>query len=83
LLSAIAEAVEAERRAKQAESLKETHQSGGAKESVCGKKLPQTNRDENRVTQKAAEIFNTNRLCGLYVLHTSTREACTHLVKPF
>ena len=78
------EAVEAERRAKQAESLKETHRSAGISESVCGNLLSETkNEHKNTVATKAAEIFNTNRLCGLYVLHTSTRKACTHLVKPF
>lgn len=55
LLSAIAEAVEAEKLAKQKANAANQHS------EPCGKKLPQPSRDENRVTQKAAELFNTNR----------------------
>jgi N6-adenosine-specific RNA methylase IME4 len=59
MLAAIAEAVEAERRKKQAETQSETK-----KEGLSDNKLthsPRPEKQPERVTQKAAEIFNTNR----------------------
>jgi N6-adenosine-specific RNA methylase IME4 len=62
ILAAIAEAVEAERRAKQAVSLQATHVSKAFGEGVSNNKLLQTkNPNENAVSTKAAEMFNTNR----------------------
>lgn len=60
LMAAIREAVEKERREKQAASLAETHGAGAFGVSV--NKLTETkNENADRVTQKAAELFNTNR----------------------
>ena len=51
--------MEAERRRKQAESLKETHEE--KKDGVCVNLLSQTKIElpRERATQKAAEMFNT------------------------
>jgi hypothetical protein len=58
MLSAIAEAVEAERRRKQAETQSET-----MKKPIPQLVAPQvpSKKSENETRQKAAEIFNTNR----------------------
>lgn len=62
ILAAIAEAVEQERRAKQAEHLKETHESGGFGGGVSDNKLSDTKDEhETKTAHKAAELFNTNR----------------------
>lgn len=61
ILQAIAEAVEAERRRKQAEAAESRARTGtGTFEPTCDNKLTEVVKPE-RVTQKAAEIFNTNR----------------------
>ncbi|OQB44637.1 MAG: hypothetical protein BWY02_02775 [bacterium ADurb.Bin157] len=64
MLRAIGEAVEAEKRRKQAEATKEQHATSnpraGEKLSGCDNKLTEPKQPE-RVTQKAAETFNTNR----------------------
>lgn len=60
LIEAIRKQVDKQRRTKQAEALSEAHK---AKDSVCNKKLLQTERDPNKnaTPTKTAELFNTNR----------------------
>jgi N6-adenosine-specific RNA methylase IME4 len=58
MLSTIAAAVEAERLRKQKENAANQHTE---KTEPCVNKLPQPTKQPERVTQKAAEIFNTNR----------------------
>ena len=61
MLKAIGEAVEAERRKKQAESISKIERTeSGTFKPVCDNKLTETVEPE-RATQKAAEVFNTNR----------------------
>jgi hypothetical protein len=68
LLAVIAAATDEERRKIQAASLRETNAQKAARaaeemDSVCVKKLTETNKDQNatRSHTKAAELFNTNR----------------------
>lgn len=60
IIAAIAAAVESEKLRKQKENAANQHTE---KAEPCGNKLPEpkTNPDKNKATQKAAEIFNTNR----------------------
>ena len=62
ILQAISDAVEVERRAKQAESLAKSHEIGSFGNGVSGNKLPdtQTYQHETKTATKVAEVFNTN-----------------------
>lgn len=62
IIAAIKARVEEERRAKQAERLKETHKSGGFGAGVSDNKLSNTKTEhETKTAHKTAELFNTNR----------------------
>jgi hypothetical protein len=57
IVEAIRQAVEAERRKKQAESLHQTHEAGMFGAINC----PKQSNEENKARTKIAQTFNTNR----------------------